>query len=357
MKRVLYITNLPAPYKIDFLNELGKYLELTVAFERDSAKDRDPRWKASIENSSFKPVWLTGIKIGAENSLDFSLVLQLGRGKYDLVLINGYSSLTEMTAIRYMRRKAIPFGLSCDGMFMKSDTALKKRLKQSLIGAAAFWLSPGNTTDEALIYYGADKNRIYRYPFTSVKECDIAEVPYDRAAYKKKVGCDSKYMILYVGQMIHRKGIDVLLEAVKGIGPDCKTYLVGGKLEEPLQNEQVVNIGFLGKTELADYYKAADVFVLPSREDIWGLVVNEAMACGTPVISTDKCGAALEMIDEAYNGARVPSDNVAALKDKISEMLAQGKTREYMAHAVETAEKYTIEAMANCTLQAIRQYW
>lgn len=60
--------------------------------------------------------------------------------------------------------------------------------------------------------------------------------------------------------------------------------------------DNIVFVEFKTKEDLIDYYRAADLFVLPTREDIWGLVVNEAMAAGTPVITTTNCGAGMEIL-------------------------------------------------------------
>ena len=108
---------------------------------------------------------------------------------------------------------------------------------------------------------------------------------------------------------------------------------------------------------MIDYYKAADVFVLPSREDIWGLVVNEAMACGTPVISTDKCGAALAMIKCGFNGSVISANEPVVLQKKINEILQSENARTFMLETVKTAKIYTIEAMAKYTMQALQQNW
>ena len=71
------------------------------------------------------------------------------------------------------------------------------------------------------------------------------------------------------------------------------------------------------KPELATYYQAADLFVFPTREDIWGLVINEALSFGLPVITTRKCVAGVEMIKEGVNGSIVSEDNVEQLECKI----------------------------------------
>ena len=102
MKRILYITNLPAPYKIDFFQELCKYEDLTVIYERSKAENRNEMWYKKTTNS-FHEIYLNGIKIGEENSFDTRICSYLRALKYDFVIVNGYSSFTEMIAILYMK--------------------------------------------------------------------------------------------------------------------------------------------------------------------------------------------------------------------------------------------------------------
>ena len=77
-------------------------------------------------------------------------------------------------------------------------------------------------------------------------------------------------------------------------------------------------IDFKNKDILKEYYYVADVFVLPTREDIWGLVINEALAYGLPVITTDKCMAGLEMIEDGKNGYIIPVNSVKKLAEKLT---------------------------------------
>lgn len=92
-------------------------------------------------------------------------------------------------------------------------------------------------------------------------------------------------VVLTVGQFIHRKGFDVLLEAWKDCSKDAELYIVGAepteeyqRIKEELELNNAYFVGFKTEDQLKQYYKAADLFVLSTREDIWGLVVNEAMA-------------------------------------------------------------------------------
>ena len=355
MIKVLFITNLPAPYKIDFLNNLGKKVNLTVIFERSSALNRNKRWfDDSQQFKHFEAIQLAGFSIGNENSADLGIVNHLRKNRYDVVLINGYSSYSEIAAICYLKKHKRRFAIICDGIILKNEMCFKRNIKRHLISSADYWLSPNTITDLSLKKNGAVSERIYRYPFSSISEAELAEVPYNRNYYKSIIGCNSKYMILYVGQMIHRKGVDVLIDSVKQLNMDYQLYLVGDKTSLGLQNDRIKNIDFLSKQELKNYYMAADVSILPSREDIWGLVINEALSLGTPVIASDQCGAALEMIQEKENGLIVPACRTDLLKKAIETVLQDREPEHYMRQATETAKQYTIEAMSSAVYKAVQ---
>ena len=93
------------------------------------------------------------------------------------------------------------------------------------------------------------------------------------------------------------------------------------------------------------FYRAADLFVLPTREDIWGLVVNEAMAFALPVITTDRCVAGLELVEDGVTGYIVPVGDDKALADKMNQALS-GDCAAMGAAALEKIRSYTIENMA-----------
>lgn len=348
--RVLFQTNIPSPYRVDFFNELGKYCDLTVLFESHSAKDRNAAWLAE-RMKNFTPIYLKGKHVGAAEAICPGIIKYLSKKKYDIIVIGLYSSPTGMIAIEYMRIHHIPFILNSDGGMVKDDIGIKHKIKQHFIGAASAWLSTGKTTTEYLTHYGADPERVYAYPFTSVKETDILGRTLtngEKQEYRKLLGMKEKKIILSVGQFIHRKGYDILLRACKNFDDSVGVYIVGGqptekylKLKEQLCLEHVYFVDFMTKDKLADYYKAADLFVLPTREDIWGLVVNEAMAYGLPVITTDKCVAGIETVKECVNGYIVPAEDAEALSESMKNALKQD-----MHGSIETAKEYSIEKMA-----------
>ena len=349
MKKVLFVTNLPAPYKVSFFELLSQNVDLTVVYERRSASNRNEKWR-NDEARSFKEIYLDGVSVGEDSSFTPKIIGYIKNGNYDSIIMNGYSSLTAMLAIEYMRDHHVPFGVMCDGMLPSEDGIIKGMLKRRLIGAASFWLSSGDITTKQLLKYGAKNERLYKYPFSSVKETEIVSAPFDKQIYKKKIGCKSDTMILYVGQFIPRKGIDVLLKAHSKLSDSAELRVVGGENCPQEQNyKNVIFEGFKTKEQLADYYAAADVFVLPTREDIWGLVVNEAFAFGLPVITSDNCGAGMEMITQGVNGFIFPNEDADALRDMIVKALCLN----CFEASTKTAACYTLEEMAEKTLIAI----
>lgn len=348
--KVLFMTNIPSPYRVDFFNELGKRCELTVIFESNSATDRDSKWMSS-RAMNFTPVFLKGIRMGVAEAFCPGVIRYLSKKKFDVIIVGMYSSPTGMFAISFMRMAKIPFILSTDGGMIKEASGIKYKFKRFFINSATAWLSTGKATTEYLEYYGANPDKTYVYPFTSVSENDVLSAPMsvcEKKQYKNKLGIIENKMILSVGQFIYRKGYDVLLEACKNVDKNIGIYIVGGKpTEEYLAIKQEYNLTnvhfleFMKKDELSEYYKASDLFILPTREDIWGLVINEAMAYGLPVITTDKCVAGLEMITNGENGFIVPADDPDALCDKI---MYNGELN--IEKTLETARKYTLEKMA-----------
>lgn len=230
-------------------------------------------------------------------------------------------------------------------------------MKKYFISSASYWLSTGKNTNDYLEHYGAKKKNIYIYPFTTMHEDEVLKeklTSKEKNRIKESLGIEEPSIILTVGQFIHRKGIDVLLEASKKLPQDYGIYFIGGEPTEEYidfkNKHNLKNIHFIGfktKEGLLKYYKAADLFVLPTREDVWGLVINESMSFGLPTITTDKCVAGVEMIENGENGFIIPVDNSKELANKIKTILSNVELIKKMEiNSLKTAQKYTIENMA-----------
>lgn len=360
--RVLFMTNMPSPYRVDFFNELGKYCELTVIFERDRDYSRDTRYKAG-QFRNFKAVFPMGIPVGDAEAFCPSVIGLLSKKEFDHIIVGDYYSPTGMLAIEYMRLMRIPFILSSDGGMVKEDSGFKYKLKKHFIGSASGWLSTGRMTTDYLAYYGADREKTVVYPFTSLWKKDILSAPptkEEKLALRQKLGINEKKIVISVGQFIYRKGYDILLNACANLGKDIGVYIIGGipteeyvKMKVDLHLERVHFVDFMNKQDLAEYYKAADLFVLPTREDIWGLVVNEAMAYGVPVVTTDRCVAGVELVENGVTGQIIPVEDVDRLRTAIIENIDYPYS--VPLACLHKMELYTIEEMAKKHAQYLKE--
>ena len=308
-KKVLFLTNYPAPYRVDFFNELGKRVQLTVVFEEniEEQSHRNSKW-FDTNYSNFQVVFLNARKIKNQT------------------------------------------------ISLKIIDILKEKWKKFLISSATNYFSPSEMSDVYLKHYGAKQNEIIRYPFSSLKTQDLLSSVIDfkaKRVIRQKLEMTEKNIVLTVGQFIPRKGNDVLIRAAKYVPDSVGIYFVGGEatteytdLVNQLALENIHFVGFKTKKELKEYYLAADLFVMPTREDIWGLVINEALSNGLPVLSTDKCVAALELVKPGYNGEIIESNYAEKMGKTITLLLEKPDIMKKMAeNAIVDIGNHTIEKM------------
>lgn len=354
MKRILFVTNYPSPYRVNFFDELGKLCDLTVLYFAKPTAYRDENWFVESQGF-FKAVQLGKRKVSFRGKSICLDVTDWLKQKWDAVVICGYSLPTTIYAIHWLRSHKIPFYMEVDGGLIREDQGIKYRFKKSLVSAAHWWLGTGKHTEEYLKHYGAAGERTYTYPFTSLYERDILEMPpamEEKAALRRSLGMTERKIALYVGRFTAPKGMDDLLQAVPEIDRDTGIYFIGGQPgQEHLkfcEDNRLTNVHFVGfekKENLLCYYKAADLLILPTHSDVWGLVINEAMACALPVVTTDRCVAGLELIRNGVNGYIVPVKQKAALVEAVNAVLKDDAGK-MGAAALETIRPYSLENMA-----------
>lgn len=361
MKKVTFVTNIPSPYRLEFFKQLGQFVDLTVIFEAERNYALNEKWY-SDKIKNFRAFFL---KKGAikEKKINWRILKYISKNQ-DVLIFTNYSYFTELIALLWAKLKRIPYWLELDGALLRKESKIKFTLKSFLIGGAKKYLSSSKSTDEVLMHYGVNKTLINRYPFTSISKkqiLDHAPTMKEKELLRQQLGVTEKRMIVSVGQFIQRKGFDVLINSSSMIPQDIGIYIIGGKptdsylqLQRKLNVSQVHFVEFMPTDQLAKYYQAADVFVLPTREDIWGLVVNEAMANGLPVITTDRCVAGLELIKNGENGYIVPVDDIEQLSKAIN-TLYDSDIEKMSQSALQSIRRYTIEEMAKLHLEIIEK--
>jgi len=155
----------------------------------------------------------------------------------------------------------------------------------------------------------------------------------ERGSFLVKQGVQSDLpAILFAGKMTARKRAMDLIKAYEKLRSnkvDCQLLMVGDgeqrdELEAYVLSRGLLDVSFLGfrnQSELPAWYSAADVFVLPSDNEPWGLAVNEALSVGTPTVTSDRTGSAFDLIEEGVTGAVFPVGNIDALANAIEGVL------------------------------------
>ena len=352
--KILWLFNHPAPYKVDFFNELGKQTDLTVLFERSSESDRSASFYHS-KPASFQAIYLSSIRIGKANNFAFSIKRYLDPSIYDFIVINGWSSFTEMRVISYLKKRKIPYIFAINGGIVpSSEQSFKKRLKTKMIEGAFAYLCPDKRSESYLLHYGAKKERIHLFPYSTVFESELIKKPLslnERKEAKESLGIEAPKVFVSVGAYIPRKNNVFLLKEIwpnvpsdyhlflLGDGPEKKKY-EGIIEEEGLRNVHLIS--FQKKETVLRYFALADASLFLTKEDIYGHVANESLSQGTPVIGSDASNANAHLIEDGVNGFLVkPCDKakiLSAIQDERLPLMREA--------ALETAKSNTIEAMA-----------
>lgn len=356
--KILYISPGVAPYRDSLFNLLGERCSVDVIYEASSSesKIRNKDWFTDdFENyNAFFPKKI--------NVLGKKLLPAVWKyilfGQYDVIIIGMYSSVTQVIGIILLKLFRRKYLINSDGGFIKPNESGKARFcKRFLISGATGYFASGKATAQYLEYYGATPDRIHIYPFSSYLESDLPKEYTGRGQKKElknELGLCEDYIVISIGQFVHRKGFDILMESAKQISHSVGIYIIGSDPPDEYTRHKEKNnltnvhfLPFMKKEILIKYYQAADLYVMPTREDIWGLVINEAMSQGLPVISSDKCLAALELVEDGVNGYIVPVENPQAMADKISYLSENPKLSESIGcQNMEKMKNYTIEAMA-----------
>lgn len=367
--KVFYYCNFPSPYYVGFLNELGKHCELTAVFERNSSNARDDSWKHFSAPNIKNLIILHGL----HTDVDFAFCPQitgiLKREKFDAIVVHDPASPTGLWLLQYLKRHKIPFAFQCEGGLPgDGKTGLKEKIKRRVFSGARLYLSAPGPKQCYFTVYGVPESKIRYYSFASFYQKDIlerAKTDDEKRAIREELGIREDKVILSVGRIIPSKGYDVLIEAVKELPETVGTYIVSGPATEELRKQiegyglhNVHFVDFMPKEQLWKYYQMADFLALPTRYDYWGLFVNEAMANGLGVITTNRCVAGVELIEDGINGFLTEVDEVQALKDRIGWMLDHPEECRKMGEAnLQKIRPYTFEHQAGETIRALEEFF
>lgn len=339
MKKVLYITNTPVPYRIRFFNEFAKYCELTVLYEREFSKNRNDSWTKSIEKN-YNIEYLNGFNINNEYSFSLKILKYLNKS-WDRIIISCYNSPVQIFAIMILRTKGIPYIISLDGETFIHNS-FKDKIKKIVLKDALKYMTAGEESAKSLSRIIGRKESIFPYYFSSMTTKDLnRSIPIIKR---------DNY-VLVIGQYYPYKGLDIAYKVAckdksikyKFVGMGNRTNIFIKDVKYIPENIEI--IPFLQKDELEKEYMKCALLLLPTRQECWGLVVNEAASFGTPIVSTWGSGSAIELIKDSYPQYLAEVNNVESLLSCIKRCLYANDNNSYGMFLKNKNQAYNIEHM------------
>ena len=310
--KILFVFNHPAPYKVALFNGLAEAHDIHVIFERFSAKNRHHSFYNEA-TYKFKHHAIKGVNLGNENHLSRGVRTHLKHNHYDLIVMNGYSTLTEMIALRYLKRKKIPYAFYINGGIVKREPKWMRRIKTYFIRGASLYFSPALKANEYLLHYQAPASKIVNYPYSTVYQKNVIQAKVNQTlkiAFWDKQNIKAKNFTICITSFIKRKNNMCLIKAWKDIPTDHALILVGNGEEEKTYRSYIEEhhlshvfiLPFAPKERVFEYLKHSDNAVYLSNYDIYGHVINEALAHGLNVLTNNNMIAAHSLIVDGKNG-------------------------------------------------------
>lgn len=296
---------------------------------------------------------------------------RIDRRHYDLVHLAGWGHPLLLRALLLAGARGVPATVESDTHKVEAGGRWKtiaKHLVHPWLFRIPRRFLPGGLRQAAYLRrFGVPASRIRLAQMTTDTAAVSAHVdavgPARRRAILRAHGLSAAAVrILYMGRLEPYKGVPDLLEAFLGVphdGPAVEFLIAGsGSLEAEVQeacrrDPRIRSLGQLTGTAVWDAYAVSDLLVLPSRAEGWGLVVNEAMAAGLPVIATDSCGCADDLIRDGVTGLLVPTADPASLTAALVRLARAPEQRARMgAAAREHIRPWTLDQAAINTTQA-----
>lgn len=363
MMKVFILTTVMAPYRMKVFDLLGEQCEVTVGFETKHDTVRNTEWYLR-EGKKFKIMELKDWEKGA-SVIKWDAIRYIRQMKPDVLMLYEYSTKTSLVAAVIARMLKIPYLINCDGAFI-NPKSFRDKIKKFMICHAKGLLAGSESAKEYFIHYGGTEEKIYRHYFTSLCKNDILKEQIsvsEKEKLRQKLKLIDMTTVISVGNFVSGKGFKELLEIWHTFDEKYQLLIIGSGVEhhdyvQMIKKESYKNvkiIDFVQYAELKKYYQASDLFVLNTKHDVWGLVINEAMSCGLPVITTNMCKAGEELVKNGVNGYIVSSGDNKDLKEKLAMALQdENKLREMGKQSLKDIQLYTIENIVNSHIETLK---
>jgi glycosyltransferase involved in cell wall biosynthesis len=376
LTRVAFVSPEPTPYRAPLLDLVAERpeIDLTVIYAARTVAGRT--W--TVE-PAHRAVFLDGASVpGARRVLhhDYPVTPGIFRAlrtaRPELVVVSGWSTFAAQAAVAWCRLRRVPYLLLVESHDYGPKSGWRRGVKGTavprIVRGAAGVLVVGSLARESVVSHGADPARVRVFANTvdvgalAVRANELAA---RRPELRWALGLvEADLAVLTVARLAPEKGHDTLLRAVAAAGEArlC-TVLVGdgperGRLQALASalGVRAVFAGDLAGDQVTEAYVAGDVFCLLSEREPWAVVVNEAAACGLPLLLSERVGAAHDLLRDGENGVLVPAGDVDAAARALRELAADPERRRaFGARSREIVSEWGYESSVEALVAAVRE--
>ncbi len=358
--KIAYLLSHPIQYQSAMLKELSTEpdLDLKVFYGMDTCTKgsfdegfgRNVSWDVPLLDGyeyEFLPTLIPGANPSQLRPVNRGFRSRLQEGKFDLVWLHGWGRLADLLALHDAKSLGLPVLMRTENNFLGSPPmagmiqGLKEHLKRWVLDRCDVFGYMGKAGHDYFRAYGIPEWQLFDLPYMVdnvywQRQADNAAK--DRQTlYKRHDMTDQELPVfIFVGKFQTRKRVIDLVEAyarlsVDGLQPPEAYLLIVGSGEQQQELEakvkalgwdRIILAGFRNQAELPAYFELADVFVIPSANEQWGVVVNEAMNCNCAVVASDECGSAPNLVIDGQTGYQFPTGDIAALTVRLRQLIA-----------------------------------
>jgi glycosyltransferase involved in cell wall biosynthesis len=355
--RIALLTEIPAPFRLPLFGALAAEpdVDLRVFF----LAANDPRRNYPLYETAFESEVVPGKDVLARGRwlvVNAGVTGRLRRFRPDVVLVGGWNQPAFWQALAYARAARVPLvvwveSTARDERAGRGPAELAKRV---IVRSAAAFVVPGRAAADYVRSLGAKQVAVA----PNAVDLGLFGPRTDRRdELRAKLGLDD-VTFLCVSRLSPEKGVDVLVRAFDSVPAELVVVGDGPDRERvtELAGPRVRLLGGVERDELADWYAAADAFVMPSRSETWGMAMQEAAASGLPLVASEAPGAGWDLIDEGVNGFRVPVEDVEALREALTRVATDEAFRERARpRTLELARGHTPAAWADAVAELARR--
>lgn len=318
-------------------------------------------YKFPVKLLSTKPLQhISPWKLGFEW---IKIILQF---KPNVINFTGYAEPAALPVLLLCKLLGIKTVMTIESVKSQSENQnglthlLKSIVKSAIFKVTDGFFSYGLNSNQFLFRAGIAKKKIFTFLNSFDKVKFRQQITENRSNLLDQIG---EPYLLYVGRLSEEKNLFELIDLMKELPYTLKMAGNGPLLTDinkKIQQEKITNIHVLGTvawTELADLYRQATCLILVSTAETWGMVANEAQELGKPVICTEACGCANDLILDGYNGLVIKQLSDLEERNRIKQFLKElpEKSEYYAEHSKRNSQIFGVEKLANEMYQGFQQ--